>query len=224
MNQSEGTRLSRDVPVELGKTALLLIDVQNFSARPDGGEYKAQGLTPEQAYEKHRYFFDTVRNVALPNIRALQQACREVGVEVMYTVIENLTLDGRDRSLDYKQTGFHFPPGSRETEVCDEVAPAPDEIVLPKTSSSLFNSTVFEYVLRNIGLDTVIVTGFLTDQCVDHTIRDGADRGFRMICATDACTTDTRERHENALAAFRGYCRQAATDELVAELMAATGR
>ena len=77
---------------------------------------------------------------------------------------------------------------------------------------------MFEYVLRNIGLDTVIVTGFLTDRCVDHTVRDGADRGFRMVCAVDACTTESPERHEAALAAFRGYCRQATTAELVREL------
>lgn len=41
--------------------------------------------------------------------------------------------------------------------------------------------------------------------------------GFRMICATDACTTDSRERHETALAAFAGYCRQATTEALVEE-------
>jgi nicotinamidase-related amidase len=201
----------RSAPVDPARTALLLIDVQ-------------KGIFHPGAAATRPWFHHSAATVAVPNMRRLQEAARTAGAEVIFTVIASLTRDGRDRSLDYKQTGFHFPPGSRETEVCDEVAPAPDEIVLPKTSSSLFNSTVFEYVLRNIGLDTVIVTGFLTDQCVDHTIRDGADRGFRMICATDACTTDTRERHENALAAFRGYCRQAATDELVAELMAATGR
>ncbi|TCT10581.1 hypothetical protein EDC22_10579 [Tepidamorphus gemmatus] len=38
-----------------------------------------------------------------------------------------------------------------------------------------------------------------------------------MICATDACTTDSRERHETAIAAFAGYCRQATTEALVEE-------
>jgi nicotinamidase-related amidase len=61
------------------------------------------------------------------------------------------------------------------------------------------------------------VTGFLTDQCIDHTVRDGADRGFRMICPTDACTTDSLSRHDAALAAFKGYCRQTNTATLEAE-------
>ena len=90
--------------------------------------------------------------------------------------------------------------------------------MIPKTSSSLFNSTNFEYLARNIGLDTIAVTGFLTDQCVDHTIRDGADRGFHMICVGDACATDTRARHAAALNAFKGYCRMETTDSLLAAM------
>ena len=115
----------------------------------------------------------------------------------------------RSRSFDW---------ASREARVIDALAPGPDELVLPKTSSSLWNSTTFEYLMRNIGIDTVIATGFLTDQCVDHTIRDGADRGFHMICVSDACATDTRERHRAALNAFKGYCRTETTDSLLAVL------
>ena len=195
----------RDAPVDPTTAALLLIDTQ-------------QGIYHAGAKTARPYVHRSARDTVIPNLRRLLEAARGHGIEVIYTVIASLTRDGRDRSLDYKQTGFHFAPGSPETRVIPELAPRDDEIVLPKTSSSLFNSTVFEYLLRNIGLDTVIVTGFLTDQCVDHTVRDGADRGFRMLCPVDACTTDSLERHEAALAAFRGYCRQSTTAELVAEL------
>ena len=194
----------REAPIDPGLTALLVIDVQ-------------KGIYHAGAAEARPWFHRTATEVAIPNMARLIAAARAARVEVVYTVIQSLTRDGRDRSLDYKQTGFHFPPGSREAEVCDEVAPGPDEMVLPKTSSSLFNSTAFAYLLRNIGIDTIVVTGFLTDQCVDHTVRDGADRGFRMICVSDACTTDSEARHRNALAAFGGYCRTAVTSQLVAE-------
>lgn len=195
----------RSAPLEPAGTALLVIDVQKGILHP--------GAAPQR-----RWFHNSATEVAVPNIRRLLEAARASGVEVIYTVIQSLTRDGRDRSIDYKETGFHFPPESEAAEVCDAVRPMADEIVLPKTSSSLFNSTIFDYLLRNMGLDTVIVTGFLTDQCVDHTMRDGADRGFRMICVADACTTDTAERHQAALAAFRGYGRQATTAEIIAEL------
>ena len=196
---------ARDAPIDPSRTALLLIDVQ-------------KGIFHPGAAEARPYFYRSANEVAVPNMARLLAAARKAEMEVVHTVIQSLTADGRDRSLDYKQTGFHIAPGSREAEPCDEVAPVSDEIVLPKTSSSLFNSTIFEYLLRNMGLDTVVVTGFLTDQCVDHTVRDGADRGFRMICPTDACTTDSQERHEFALRAFRGYCRQVTTADLLAEL------
>jgi nicotinamidase-related amidase len=74
----------------------------------------------------------------------------------------------------------------------DAVAPGDDDIVLPKTSSGVFNSTNIEYLLRNIGIDTLTVTGFLTEQCVDHTVRDAADRGFYPVCVSDACATTAR--------------------------------
>lgn len=197
--------LARLSPVEATRTAILFIDTQD-------------GIFHPGAETSRPYFYRSARDTAVPNMARLLEAGRAAGAEIVFTVIESLTRDGRDRSLDYKQTNFHFAPGSPETRVIEALKPDDDEIVLPKTSSSLFNSTIFEYLMRNIGIDTVIVTGFLTDQCVDHTVRDGADRGFRMICPVDACTTDTPERHDGALAAFKGYCRLTDTTTLIEEL------
>lgn len=196
----------RNSPLDPATTVILLIDTQ-------------KGIFNAGAAQKRPYFHETASQIAIPNMAKLIDAGRKSRTEIIYTVIASLTQDGRDRSLDYKQTNFHFPAGSPETEVIDELRPMGDEIILPKTSSSLFNSTIFEYLLRNIGIDTVVVTGFLTDQCIDHTVRDGADRGLRMVCPIDACTTDSEQRHKHALGAFKGYCRQAETSVLVEELM-----
>ena len=147
---------SRDRPIDPARTALLIIDVQN--ATYSEAEAESQPIFHAQASD-----------VAIPNIARLQTACRRAGIEVMFTVIENLTLDGRDRGLDYKISGFNVPKGSWGAKVVDAIAPVRDEIVLPKTSSGLFNSTNFDYLLRNMGIDSVLVTGFLTDQCVDIT-------------------------------------------------------
>ncbi len=191
--------------IDKKKTALLIIDVQN-------------GTFNEKEENKRPEFYRQASEKTIPNIHRLLHVCRKVGMEVIYTVIESLTLDGRDRSLDYKLSDFHFPKGCWESQVIPSLSPGADEIILPKTSSSLFNSTIFDYVLKNIGIQQVIVTGFLTDQCVDHTIRDGADRGYLMICAADGCATESRERHEHALAAFGGYCRVAMVEELISEI------
>jgi len=69
-----------------------------------------------------------------------------------------------------------------------------DDIFLSKTSSGVFNSTNIDYALRNRGAENVVVAGFLSDQCVDMAIRDGADRGYYMVCAIPgglpACESD----------------------------------
>lgn len=189
-------------PLAAARTALLVIDAQNW-------------VMDEQNRQPRPQFYADARGFVIPNIAQLIDAARRHGVEVIYTVMENFTADGRDRSLDYKLSGFFIPKGSRDAKVIDELAPGADEMVIPKTSSSLFNSTNFEYLARNIGIDTIAVTGFLTDQCVDHTIRDGADRGFHMICVGDGVATDTRERHEAALDAFKGYCRMETAASLI---------
>ncbi len=210
--------LSREIPIDAARTALLFVDVQNYSARPDGGEYSAAGLTAAQAREKHAYYFERLATSVIPNMRKLQMACRNAGVEVMYTVIESLTLDGRDRSLDYKITGFHVPRGSWDARVLEEIAPGEDEIILPKSSSNVFISTNIHYILGNLGVKQLIIAGLVTDQCVNSAVRDGCDLGYLVTLVPDACATYTEERHEQSIDQIKGYCRCRNSDELIAEL------
>lgn len=209
--------LSRDVPVKRGATALLFVDVQNYSAE-GGGKYT--GLAADDIEVRYGYFFRQLREMVVPNMRRLQRACRESGVEVMYTVIESLTHDGRDMGLDYKISGLFCPKGSRDAQVIDAIAPEGDEIVIPKTSSSVFISTNIHYVLGNLGVRHLIVCGLLTDQCVDSTVRDACDYGYLVTLVTDACATLTEERHRTSIANNQGYCRQRTTDEMIEELAA----
>jgi ureidoacrylate peracid hydrolase len=208
--------LSREIPLVPAQSALLFVDVQNWSARRDGGEFA--GMTAAEIEGRYGFFFDQIERFALANMQALQRACRQAGIEVMYTVIESLTQDGRDRSLDYKITGFHVPKGSWDARVLDAIAPGPDEIVIPKTSSSVFVSTSIDYVLRNLGVRQLVISGFVTDQCVESAVRDACDLGYLVTLVTDACATLTPERHAASLNAIRGYCRQRTTAELLEEL------
>jgi ureidoacrylate peracid hydrolase len=207
---------SRDVEIDPAQAALLFIDIQNYTCGPDGGEYAA--MDPAERDGKYGWFFRTLQQTAIPNMQRLQAACRSGGIEVLYTVIESLTQDGRDRSLDYKISGLDVPRGSWDAKVIDAIAPGPDEIVLPKTSSSVFISTNIDYVLRNLGVRYLMVAGGLTDQCVDSAVRDACDLGYLVTTVTDACATLTQERHDWSLRNNRGYCRQRTTAEVVAEI------
>ena len=151
-------------------------------------------------------------------MKAIQFECRKAGVEVMYTTIESLTLDGRDRSLDYKITGFNVPKGSWDGKVIDALSPNEDEIILPKTSSSVFVSTHIDYILRNLGVKQLIISGLITDQCVESAIRDACDLGYLVTQVSDACLTYSHDRHSNSLRAIKGYCRQLTSLELIEEI------
>ena len=213
---------TRDVPIVPARAALLFIDVQNFSCDPDGAEW--DGMSEDDLKEKKAPFLALLQKEVLPRMQRLQAACRAAGVEVMYTTIESLTKDGRDRSLDYKITGFNVPKGSWDGRVVDEIAPGDDEIVLPKSSSSVFVSTHIDYVLRNLGVQQLVISGVLTDQCVESAIRDACDLGYLVTQVTDACATFTEARQAASIRAIRGYCRQVTTDALIAELELTAGR
>jgi nicotinamidase-related amidase len=210
---------SREVAVVPNQTALLFIDVQQYCAARNGNEFREfKDLSDAEFDARFGYYFDQLESVALPNMQRLQAGCRGAEIEVMYTLIESLTADGRDRSLDYKITGFNVPKGSAEAKVLDAIRPGDDEIIIPKTASSVFNSTNIDYVLRNLGVRYLILAGVLTDQCVESAVRDACDLGYLVTLVPDACATYSRERHDNTLRAIKGYCRQRTTEDLLAEL------
>jgi ureidoacrylate peracid hydrolase len=216
--------VQRDLPLQgLSDLGLLVVDVQYEVAGLGHGDlagYTRETLPPE----KH-FFLDRVEGIVVPNIRALQDAMRAARREVLFTTVENLTADGRDRGLDYKVSGINVAPNSREAQVLDEIAPIDDEIRFRKSSSSVFNSTSIEYVLRNLGINRLIITGVLTDQCVISAVRDACDLGFLVIVPEDACATYSEERHKWALELTKGYCRLTDTATLIGEIegLRATG-
>jgi ureidoacrylate peracid hydrolase len=209
--------IERDRPLErLSDLGLLVVDVQYQVAALGHGDlagYDRTTLPPDK-----RFFLDRLETTVLPNIRALQDAMRKARREVLFTTVENLTQDGRDRGLDYKISGFDVAPHSREAQVLDEIAPVGDEMRFRKTSSSVFNSTTIEYVLRNLDIGRLIITGVLTDQCVISAVRDACDRGFLVIVPEDACATYSSDRHHWALELTKGYCRLTDTATLCGEI------
>lgn len=214
--------LDRNAVLKPSQSALLFIDVQNFCVKKDGGEFL--GISSSEFEEIFGWFFNKFSAETLPNMQMLQSACRKANIEVMYTTIESLTKDGRDRSLDYKITGFNVAKGSWDGKVIDELKPGDDEICLPKTSSSVFVSTHIDYVLRNLGVKQLVISGIVTDQCVESAIRDACDLGYLVTQVTDACASYSAERHTNSINTIKGYCRQISTRELVDEIGSLEGR
>lgn len=204
----EGDISFREQKIDKNNTALLVIDLQK-------GEYNSE-IISKKPHDK--YMWDRIKNIVLPNGKKIIDKCRKNKIEVIYTVIESYTKDGRDRGIDYKISGIFCAKNSREAEVLDEIKPLDNEIIIPKTSSSVFNSTNIEYVLRNLSIQYLMIFGIVTDQCVETAVRDGCDKGFLITLIEDACATHTQERHDNSLKGVKGYCRIRKTSQILEEL------
>lgn len=206
----------RERSIDPKRTALLSIDMQNAEWSP---EQMAKAQVPGTPESKKLGFLMRLDAFCIPNQRRLQAAARAAGIEIIYTVIESLTKDGRDRSPDHKISRLHFPKGAWESKVIEAVGPVGDEIVIGKTASGVFNATNIEYILRNLRIEFLVIYGVMTDQCVETAIRDAADRGFLVTEVEDCCAANTEENHTRSIDAMRGhYCRTRTTDEMIAEI------
>lgn len=127
--------------------------------------------------------------------------------------------DGRDRSLDQKMTGFNqflMTADDPTGRIIEEIAPEKDDIVVNKTTDSALTGTNLRLLYYNMGIDTVIVTGTMTDQCVSCTVRDLADESFKVWLIEDACLAATKRLHETELEVLNNiYCHVITTDEAI---------
>jgi len=198
----------REQKIDKNSTALLIIDLQK-------SEYNSK-LIKKNPHDE--YMWDRIKNIVLPNGKKIIEKCRKNKIEVIYTVIESYTKDGRDRGIDYKISGIFCAKNSEGAQVLNELKPLDKEIIIPKTSSSVFNSTNMEYVLRNLSIQYLMIFGIVTDQCVETAVRDGCDKGFLITLIEDACATHSQERHDNSLKSIKGYCRIRKTNDIVKEI------
>lgn len=219
--QYQGSLIStRQLRQELARhhVALLCIDLQYLDAARGYGVFAdaAASGVPLKAQE---YYFQDLENVVLPNVRKLQDAFRAQGLEVIHSRIQSLTRNGRDRSPGHKRLNLHAPPGSKEAEFVESVAPVGDEIVLNKTASGVFNSTNLQYILRNLDITALFIVGVYSNECVSTAVRDACDLGFYVTLIEDGCTTVTPELQEATITTIKDrYARVMTTDEAVAEI------
>lgn len=208
------------IEIDPKKTALLIIDMQHvFITRPTyehpTAEQRAEALRWEQ-------FYEAIDNVVVPNNKRLLDFFRARGMEVMFAKIQCRKKSGSDRSLDQKATGYNellLPPGDPSAEIVPELAPIDDEIVLTKTTDSAVTGTSLRLMLHNMDIDTVVVTGVLTDQCVSGTVRSLADESFKVWLIEDACRASTAQIQANELEILNNiYCHVITTDELLEAL------
>ena len=211
-----GVFSSIDFKLDPRRTALMIIDMQYLDAHRDygmGAEAKRMGITA-----KYDYYFGQLDNVVVPNTQRLLKACRKADIQVIYPRIASLVRDCRDVSLEHKRINLMASANSRESQILDEIKPLENEIVISKGASGVFNATAIDQILRNLGIDTLLMTGVVTNYCVETAVRDAGDRGYNVVLVEDACAMSA-EHQRLAVEILAGvYCVVQSTQQVVAEI------
>jgi len=149
-------------------------------------------------------------NHAVENLKRAILTCREAGIPVIWAKQYRLakgrdvfpgTWDGDSLALIRTLIPDAFMQNTWETEIFDDLADLvdPKDIVIGKHGSSMFEGTNLEKYLKNLGAGVILTTGFLTDFCVEATVRSACDKGFLPVTVRDACAAENEEIHQRAL-------------------------
>jgi nicotinamidase-related amidase len=189
------------VRLNYASTALVIVDMQYGDAHRDYGLLKSKREAGDvETVERYATRLD---DLVIPNIQRLQKAFRSNGGEVIFIRIESLTMDGRDRGAGHRERGIHFPPGSKEGQILDDIGPLGDELVLSKTCGSAFAGTNIDYLLRNMQRDHLVMVGVVTGSCVRATTLDALERGYTTFVVDDATATWNDEMQASAIETMR---------------------
>jgi ureidoacrylate peracid hydrolase len=213
--------------LEPRRTALLVIDMQRGFLEPGA----ALEVPPGRAL--------------IPNLRRLVEACRRQGVPVIFTEFVYAPavpcLRGDPFGPEHlparpgQPTGFGRPSGNcligpgaardaNSAETVSELAPRPDELVVRGHTYDKFLGTPLDLALRSQDVRCLVVTGILTDVCVNCTLLSAANRDYRVTAVTDGVATLWPELQEACFAIWRRkFARLREAAQVIAELGEGSG-
>lgn len=182
------------------KSALLVIDMQQFFLDPSSPSFTCGGLA------------------ILPNLKKLIQAYRTVNLPVIYT--RHVHHSGL---LDAGIMGWWWEgmclEGSPESEIHPELAPQTSEKEILKHRYSSFYNTDLETILRCMKVEDLVITGIMTNMCCESTARDAYYRDYRVFFLADGTGSITEEMHVASLLnlAF-GFAWVTTVDSILAQI------
>jgi nicotinamidase-related amidase len=185
--------MAETLQLDPAKTAVVLIEYQNEFTTEGGVLHGA--VAP--VMDKTGMLDKTV---------ALVEAARAAGVTIMHAPITFAPGYGELSRHPYGilkgvVDGNAFVKGTWGAAIVDALTPAAGDIVIEgKRGLDTFASTNLDFILRSKGIETVILGGFLTNCCVESTMRSAYENGYRVVTLTDCTAATSPEEHDNAIA------------------------
>ncbi len=193
-------------PLDLTKTALVLVDLQNDNVHGDG------------AFASSGSAVHAVEQELVPHVKQLLAWARSQSMPIIHNRI--VFYPGGDfggsNAPIFRMIGPEsLKLGSWGADALEGLEAVEGEPVLLRNRMSGFNGTGLDLLLRNLGVTTVVVAGVWTNMAVEHTLRDAADHGYRPIIVTDATSSINADWHGAALTyALTNIAEFTTTDEL----------
>ena len=173
-------------------TAVVLIEYQNDFTTDGGALHGAVSEVME-------------KTGMLARTREVVEAARDAGATVMHAPITFTEGYGEITNQPYGilkgvVDGNAFVKGSWGAAIVEELAPTERDIVIEgKRGLDTFASTNLDFILRSKGITTIVLGGFLTNCCVESTMRSGYENGYQVITLSDCVAATSVEEHDNAL-------------------------
>ena len=173
-------------------TALVLIEYQNDFTSDGGALHDAVSPVMDSTG-------------MLPKTVELVEAARSAGVTVMHAPITFAEGYNEISSHPYGilkgvVDGKAFVKGSWGAAIVDDLEPQSGDIVIEgKRGLDTFASTNLDFILRSKGIKTMVLGGFLTNCCVESTMRTGYENGYQVLTLTDCVAATSPEEHQNAI-------------------------
>lgn len=205
-----------DFEMKPGKTALILIDMQKFVLGEHMIKNAVKAGLDEKAVRAAVKDYDERVKKAVKNTQKILNLCRKKDFDVIHIIMQGPTDNPRHTAKVNRKIGLVIPPKFEDNGIIDEVEPIAGELIITKTNGGALSGTNLDFILRNMDIDSVILVGFLTDQCVLATSVHAADLGYDVLLVEDAMTTRSKQLHDAVLLAQKDVCAKVKiTDEVV---------
>lgn len=212
-------RYSQTVSLKPESTALVVVDMQNATGNRHLGLGKL--LAEADQGDSAEYRFNRIETLLVPTIKRLADHFRAIGSRVVYITYGANLPDCSDvpHHLAAIVRATNNIEGQKEHEIVAELAPQPGELVLNKTTMGAFRSTSIDTHLRAMGIETVVVVGVSTNNCVAMTAMEACDSQYGVVLVSDGTGTDSEEMQDATLNMLRRlWSRVMTADEVISEL------
>jgi ureidoacrylate peracid hydrolase len=198
--------------IDPSTTAIVLIEYQNDFTSEGGALHGAV----EEVMNKTDMLAKTIRVAAAARTSGATIMHAPITFKPGYTEISNHPYGILKGVVD----GNAFVKGEWGAEIVDDLAPHDDDIVVEgKRGLDTFASTNLDFMLRSKGIKTVVLGGFLTNCCVESTMRSAYENGYEVLTLTDCVAGTSVEEHENAITYdYPMFSKPTTADEFIADL------